>query len=133
MSNKIRSELLDHLIEQERQLLEPSVRQSCDMLDKLLSDDFYEISANGLTFDKKHVISRLPDEKVPQFYNQAFKGRMLSEQLVQLTYHAAYRRSVKCQLNYSVRMSLWRFEHDLWRLVFHQGTPCAEFKLSLDD
>ncbi|BBN83450.1 hypothetical protein PA25_34350 [Pseudoalteromonas sp. A25] len=133
MTNKINAELLELLIDQERQLLEPGVRQSCDMLERLLSDDFYEISANGLMFDKKHVISRLPNEKVPQFYNQTFKGRMLGPHLVQLTYQAAYRRSVKCQLNYSVRMSLWRLEHDLWRLVFHQGTPCAEFKLRLDD
>ncbi|OHU85325.1 MULTISPECIES: DUF4440 domain-containing protein [Pseudoalteromonas] len=133
MSNKIKADLLQQLIELERQLLEPSVRQSSEMLAHLLSDDFYEISANGLIFNKAHVMSRLPDEKVPQFYNQAFNGRMLSEGLAQLSYQAAYRRSVKCQLNYSVRMSLWRLEQQSWRLVFHQGTPCGEFILHLDD
>ncbi|CAH9050603.1 hypothetical protein PSECIP111951_00225 [Pseudoalteromonas holothuriae] len=133
MSDKIKSDLLELLIEQERQLLEPSVRQSNDMLEQLLSNDFYEISANGLIFNKQYVLSRLPDEKVPQFYNQAFQGRMLTAQLAQLSYHAAYRRNVKYQLNYSIRMSLWRLEYGKWRLVFHQGTPCAEFKLHLDE
>lgn len=133
MTTKISESLLSKLIELERVLLEPSVRRCVDSLNNLLSADFYEISANGMMFDKAHVMSRLPSEKVPQFYNQSFKGQMLSDGLAQLTYHAAYRRSAKAPLHYSIRMSIWRREKDGWQIIYHQGTPCPEFSLQYEE
>ncbi|KZN46172.1 nuclear transport factor 2 family protein [Pseudoalteromonas luteoviolacea] len=132
MTQKITQELLDELVSLERLLLEPHVRESKERLSLLLDDDFYEISANGLLFDKRHVLARLPCEKVPQFYNQDFRGQMLSETIAQLTYHAAYRRNAYSNLQFSLRMSLWRDIGLGWRLLFHQGTPCPEFALRYD-
>ncbi|KID55703.1 hypothetical protein N473_22360 [Pseudoalteromonas luteoviolacea CPMOR-1] len=132
MTQKITQELLDELISLERRLLEPHVRESKERLSLLLDDDFYEISANGLLFDKRHVLSRLPSEKVPQFYNQDFRGQMLSETIAQLTYHAAYRRNAYSNLQFSLRMSLWRNNGAGWQLLFHQGTPSPEFILKYD-
>ena len=43
MSGKIKATLFNHLIDAERQLLEPEVRQSTEALDALLDDDFIEI------------------------------------------------------------------------------------------
>lgn len=63
------------LISLERELLDPAVRENPQRLAQLLDDDFYEISANGLMFNKSHVLSRLPREKVPQFYNQASRDK----------------------------------------------------------
>lgn len=133
MSNKIKASLFNHLIDTERQLLDPEVRQSEHELDILLDDEFIEISANGTTFNKYQVLTRLPTEVVPQFYNQHFKGRMLSESVAQLSYQAAYRRSARSEFNYSLRMSLWRKHGEQWQIVFHQGTPCAPFSISMDD
>ena len=133
MTIKISESLLGHLIEQERVLLEPSIRQSSSSLDKLLSPYFHEISANGMMFNKAHVMSRLPNEKVPQFYNQSFKGQMLSDGLAQLTYHAAYRHSAKAPLHYSIRMSIWKRTQNHWALIYHQGTPCPEFELLFEE
>ncbi|ESP94510.1 MULTISPECIES: DUF4440 domain-containing protein [Pseudoalteromonas] len=132
MIRKITQELLDELIALERLLLEPHVRESKERLSMLLDDDFYEISANGLLFDKRHVLSRLPSEKVPQFYNQDFRGQMLSDTLAQLTYQAAYRRNAYSNLQFSLRMSLWRQNSSGWQLLFHQGTPSPEFSLKYD-
>ncbi|AXV67141.1 MULTISPECIES: DUF4440 domain-containing protein [Pseudoalteromonas] len=133
MSGKIKATLFNQLIEAERQLLEPEIRQSADALDALLDDDFIEISANGTSFNKFQVLTRLPTEVVPQFYNQHFKGRMLSDEIAQLSYQAAFRRSARAEFNYSIRMSLWRFNGQQWQMVFHQGTPCAPFTISMDD
>lgn len=133
MGNKIKASLFNHLIDTERQLLDPEVRQSEHELDILLDDEFIEISANGTTFNKYQVLTRLPTEVVPQFYNQHFKGRMLSESVAQLSYQAAYRRSARSEFNYSLRMSLWRKHGEQWQIVFHQGTPCAPFSISMDD
>lgn len=133
MQTKITAQLLEHLIELERQLLEPEVRSDPDVLGALLDDDFYEISANGLMFDKHHVITRLPKERVPQFYNQQFTGRMVVDNVVQLSYKAAYRSSARSEFHFSTRMSLWRNNGQGWQLYFHQGTPCPAFALKLDD
>ncbi|KZN39045.1 DUF4440 domain-containing protein [Pseudoalteromonas luteoviolacea] len=132
MTQKITQELLDELISLERQLLEPNVRESKERLSVMLDDDFYEISANGLLFNKRHVLSRLPNEKVPQFYNQDFRGQMLAENIAQLTYQAAYRRNAYSNLQYSFRMSIWRKNTSSWQLLFHQGTPSPEFALKYD-
>tara|TARA_B100001059_G_scaffold203241_1_gene211729 strand:- start:821 stop:1225 length:405 start_codon:yes stop_codon:yes gene_type:complete len=133
MSNKIKVSLFNQLIEAERQLLDPDVRQSSHALNALLDDEFIEIAANGTVFDKQHVLTRLPTEVVPQFYNQHFRGRMLSDDVAQISYQAAYRRSARSEFNYSLRMSLWRKSNEQWKMVFHQGTPCALFTISMDE
>jgi len=133
MRSKIKASLFKHLIDAERQLLEPEVRQSEQALDALLDDEFIEIAGNGTVFNKYQVLTRLPTEVVPQFYNQNFKGRMLSDDIVQLSYQAAYRRSARAEFNYSIRMSLWRFSDSSWKMVYHQGTPCPVFNISMDE
>lgn len=132
MAKKMTEQLLCHLIELERRLLDPIVRSSKAQLSNLLHDDFYEISANGLMFNKQHVLGRLPLEKIPQIYNQDFKGQVLTESLAQLTYYAAYRMNVHHALNFSIRMSIWTKTQKGWQLFFHQGTPCPEFKLNYE-
>ncbi len=129
----MKTSLLNHLIELERRLLDPVVRASKNQLSHLLHDDFYEISANGLIFNKQHVISRLPLESIPQIYNQDFKGQVLADSLAQLTYHAAYRINVYHALNFSIRMSIWAKTEKGWQLFFHQGTPCSEFTLNYEE
>ncbi|MFC3034773.1 DUF4440 domain-containing protein [Pseudoalteromonas fenneropenaei] len=133
MQSKITAQLLTHLIELERQLLEPEIRSSVEALSALLDDEFYEISANGLAFNKHHVLTRLPKERVPQFYNQQFTGRMVAEEVAQVSYRAAYRASARAEFHFSMRMSLWRFKEGRWQLYFHQGTPCPAFTLNLND
>jgi hypothetical protein len=133
MNSKIKASLFNQLIDAERQLLEPEIRQSAQALDGLLDDEFIEIAGNGVVFNKHQVLTRLPTEVVPQFYNQRFKGRMLSDDVAQLSYQAAYRRSARAEFHYSLRMSLWRKQGMQWKMVFHQGTPCAQFTISMDD
>jgi len=133
MQSKIRNSLFEHLVERERCLLEPEIRQSAERLNQLLDDDFIEIAANGVIFDKQHVLDRLPSEVVPQFYNQHFQGRMLADDIAQLSYQAAFRRCARSEFSYSVRMSLWRRHGDDWKMVFHQGTPCLPFNIEMDD
>lgn len=133
MPKKMTTTLLSHLIELERLLLDPVVRSSKNQIGNLLHSDFYEISANGLMFNKQHVLGRLPLEKIPQIYNQDFRGQVLTESLAQLTYHAAYRMNVQHALNFSIRMSIWTKTESGWQLLFHQGTPCPEFALSFDE
>ncbi|HDZ31985.1 MAG TPA: DUF4440 domain-containing protein, partial [Pseudoalteromonas sp.] len=44
MSSKIKVSLFNHLIDAERQLLDPEIRQSERALDALLDDEFIEIA-----------------------------------------------------------------------------------------
>ena len=133
MAIKMTEKLLCHLIELERHLLDPFTRSSRVKLANLLHDDFYEISANGLLFSKQHILERLPLEKIPQIYNQNFKGQILCKSYAQLTYGAAYRMNVHHALTFSVRMSIWTDTEKGWQLFFHQGTPCPDFELNYEE
>lgn len=133
MNSKIKASLFELLIDLERQLLDPEIRQCEASLDVLLDDEFIEITADGTAFNKYQVLTRLPSEIVPQFYNQNFKGRMLSTDVAQISYQAAYRRSARAEFNFSMRMSIWRLNAEHWQIVYHQGTSCSPFTISMDD
>lgn len=127
--------LKQHLISLEQQLLTPQVRASRASLDALISDDFLEISAAGVSFGKSNVLTRLPKQKTPIFSNQDFELRMLSDTVAQLVYLASIEREGEARV-YSRRTSIWRclIVHDgaasdteHWQMCFHQGTPCQQF------
>ena len=125
----IERELAQQLITLECALLKPHVRASAEMLDNLLADEFIEFSATGKCFDKQHVLARLPGELMPEFHNQDFDVRLINDGLAQVTYRARLQRDKEPRPQYSNRSSLWRQTEDGWQMVFHQGTPCAEFTL----
>ena len=121
--------LSQHLVMLELSLLKPNVRASSQMLDNLLADDFVEFSATGKCFDKQHVLSRLPSEMMPDFHNQDFDVRLISAEIAQVTYRARLVRDKEPRPQFSNRSSIWRKTTDGWQMVFHQGTPCAEFTI----
>lgn len=135
MTTKITLQLLEQLTELERTLMREDVRADASVLTKMLDPSFIEISADGRRFDRQNVLERLPKEQAkgrkPTFRNQDFEARKLSEHIVQLSYRAALRRVKGGPWHYSVRMSIWRLdEHNEWRILYHQGTPCDSFQFA---
>ena len=61
MGGKIKETLFNHLIDAERQLLEPEVRQSAEALDALLDDDFIE------WFKKEEDLKRFSHKRFSKF------------------------------------------------------------------
>ncbi|MDH5432660.1 MAG: DUF4440 domain-containing protein [Gammaproteobacteria bacterium] len=109
--------------------MNPKVRSSYEELDKYLSDDFIEIASTGVQFDKAHALSRIPHEVSPDFWQQDFSLNKFKNTLAQLVYKAAIKHPDSEEIKYSRRSSIWRFNGDVWQMIFHQGTLCEPFEI----
>ena len=110
--------IIEKIIELEKQLVNPNIRQSEDDLNLILADDFIEISSAGEYFNKKNTITALKIENNITYELSNFHGKLISPDILLLSYKA-----VKNQNVYSLRSSVWKYQNSLWQLVFHQGTP----------
>ncbi len=107
------------LIQQlESSLLDPSVRQSPEQLNKLIAEDFLEFGSSGKVYNKQHCLE--PDEHIRQFVAKDFKIKELSDGIVLATYKSIEDGSV------SLRSSIWKCYGYEWQIVFHQGTKIQE-------
>lgn len=117
-------ELYTVLVELEKSLHKTNVRKSRDDLDRILHDQFMEIGASGRLFDKGSIIEILPTEGEVSIEGMNFKIRIMAPGVAQLTYlSVATRDGVKTK---AMRSSIWKFEENVWKLLFHQGTRLNE-------
>jgi len=88
--------------------------------ENLLADDFCEFGSSGRIFDKEIELKSLTEHGYDetQFNIVDFEVIELTDCLVQARYKAEHKQTGKK----SLRSSLWRFENNQWRLLFHQGT-----------
>jgi hypothetical protein len=104
-----------HILELERLLLNPEVRQSAQKISELLSDDFAEFTSSGTIYRYNCgdiFIVPAQGEIVD------FSLRELSEDCVLATY-----RFTRSDGTASLRSSVWRRACGQWKMAFHQGTP----------
>jgi hypothetical protein len=117
------AEILDLLKRLELSLLDPAVRSSADKLSPLIADDFTEFGASGGVYDKRQVLSALPQE-LPRTDTKIsnLQVKLLSDGVALVTYRAEYIASNGKTVR-SLRSSLWRQRDGHWQMTFHQGTP----------
>lgn len=120
-------ELKQKIINLEVHLIKPEIRASESELDRLLSDDFVELTSSGLTYNKKQVLAKLPNEIAPQFMASNFIFRELESNIIQLIYNTTIKLPDQTTLRYSKRSSIWKKNDCDWQMEFHQGTPCEPF------
>jgi len=109
----------------EEQLLRPDVRRSADQVDALLANEFVEFGSSGRIYDKRQIIESLQQEAAdgPSAVLKDFCARELAPEVTLVTY-----RTVRTAADHSIeistlRSSIWKWDGDRWRMVFHQGTP----------
>ncbi|MFF0558015.1 DUF4440 domain-containing protein [Streptomyces sp. NPDC004266] len=114
-------------IERELRLLSPAVRSSRALTDRLLDPEFVEVGASGHRWDRRSMISALPDmrgaaDDGPQYVPTEMTGTVLAPGIVHLTFETVLdgRRAR--------RSSIWRKldEESGWRMYYHQATPVPE-------
>ena len=115
-------DLITILQDLERELHESSVR-TAGRVAELLADSFVEFGCSGTTYSRAEVISALLAEPATTISAADFKVHSLAPDVALLTYRAC-RHSV--QDVYSLRSSIWQLQSGQWRILFHQGTLCAE-------
>lgn len=107
------------LIQQlEQSLLDPSIRQSPEQLNKLIAEDFFEFGSSGKVYNKQDCLE--PDEIQITFGVSDFKVKELSKDVMLATYKTKEDGAV------SLRSSIWKQNGDEWQIVFHQGTKVQE-------
>ncbi|MFJ8196741.1 DUF4440 domain-containing protein [Streptomyces sp. NPDC096152] len=108
----------------ELRLMDPEVRASRPLADRLLDPGFVEVGASGRRWTREEMLAALPDlgggaAHGPRYEPSDITGVVLAPGLVHLTYEtvAGGRRAR--------RSSLWRRSDgaDGWRMYYHQATP----------
>jgi hypothetical protein len=112
-------DLMNTIRELEERLLTQDVRASRASLDGLLADDFVEIGASKRIYDKASIIDALLAETPREMTLSDFRVREMSTDQA----HATYLATNAVNGSTSRRSSVWRYEHGVWRLAFHRGTP----------
>jgi len=104
--------------------MKPEIRQSTEMLDRLLADDFVEFGTYGRVYNKTAILERLPRETTDtrsEFIVTDFEICELADSVILATYKVSMTQSEERRAR-SLRASVWINADGTWRLRFHQGT-----------
>lgn len=109
----------DEIYQLESSLLTKEVRKSKEALDKLLSEEFIELSSSGQIYNKQFVLQTLPSsDPIEDIVGEIeqFDIMDVSEDKVLATYRILINGVM------SLRSSIWKKNGDQWQMIFHQGT-----------
>ncbi|WP_035804963.1 nuclear transport factor 2 family protein [Kitasatospora mediocidica] len=117
---------VNQAIAAELQLMDPRVRSSRGLTQRLLDPEFVEVGASGRRYTYDAMLAELADHPgsstqayAPTYEPSEISGVLLAPGVVHLTFETVFdgRRSR--------RSSLWRKGEGEagWRMYYHQGTP----------
>ncbi len=104
----------------EMMLLTETVRKNRATVSALLSEEFREFGSSGQVLTRSAILDLLRDEAPIQITMEDFRVQKIADSVALVTY-----RSISLpepSVRKALRSSLWRYENDGWKLVFHQGT-----------
>jgi hypothetical protein len=104
-------------------LLHPEVRSSGDELSRLLAEEFIEFGSSGAIYSKQQIIGSLAREQIMDWSIADFSVRVLTGDVVLLTYRSTRRNPATAEQWHSLRSSIWKLNDARWQMIFHQGTP----------
>jgi hypothetical protein len=117
----------------ERELHEPATRGNRRRLEQLLHAEFWEIGRSGTIYLRAQALEALlNEERAAPIRSQEFRGQVLADGVVLLTYKSAEVGPDGAVGRYALRSSVWRLEGSGWRILFHQGTATGAFGLLED-
>ena len=112
----------------ECELHEPETRRDRRRLATLLDPSFLELGRSGATYTRDDILDHVPEEILPaNILAQDFVALELAPSVVLLTYRSAQVSPSGALEHPTNRASVWRLQPSGWQLVFHQGTPTADF------
>ena len=115
-------QLKQHLYELETAIHRHEVRASSSKLDELVDDEFFEHGTSGKVWTKEDVINALQSESFAEREISYFKVKLLSQDIVLVTYRCHQHATESGPAADSLRSSIWKHTNGQWRIVFHQGT-----------
>ena len=112
----------------EVQLHQPEMRNNAELVEKLLHNDFEEISRSGQCYDKQQTVAALKMESGhAQIFSENFKLTVIAEGVALLRYQSFQIDADGKAIRQTERLSIWLLsaleENDgQWQMRFHQGT-----------
>ena len=97
-----------HLLELERQLLQPDVRHSRSELEQLLADEFLEFGSSGSVYRKREVVDAVQHESPRPRSLSEFRAVALADGVVLTTYRIAQQGADGSSPAHSLRSSIWK-------------------------
>lgn len=128
------SELLQHLVELEKQLHKIEVRRDPQCLGELLHADFEEIGRSGRRYSRDDVLAEFRNSaSFPRIHAENFSLAVPFDGIALLTYRTAHVDETGGLHRWTLRTSTWIRTGDKWQMRFHQGTPVEEARTSSAD
>ncbi len=91
-----------------------------------VTDDFLEFGRSGRTYDRTAVVDVSDVEPFTAELSD-IDVSILADDVALLTYRSAFHRG-DVGSEFANRSSLWVRTEDGWRMRFHQGTPCPDWR-----
>lgn len=122
---------MEILIQQEKALHQPEIRQNNNEIERLLSPDFYEVGKSGNSYDYLEILSMMEAEEPCSGYvhSQDYEAIPLETSAVLLLYKSAWIDEHGGASEYTKRSSIWVLNEIGWQMRYHQGTPCEPYEL----
>jgi hypothetical protein len=116
----------DGLRSLERGMWERTTRGDPGWMDRHLHPDFAEFGRSGRRYDRTEALG-VP---VPDFVAELdeIDVATIGDGVALLTYRSAFHLVGDEVEEYANRTSVWVRLRDGWRLRFHQGTPCGDWR-----
>ena len=111
-----------HICDLETQIITPEIRASKITMSKMLSDDFMEFGSSGQIYNKTKIIEALAKNPNVSSSLTDFSLIHLAENIVLATFRVVKKGEHPTNSIHSLRSSIWRWENERWKLVFHQST-----------
>lgn len=117
--------LKTHLLDLENKLLLGEVRGSAQRLGEILSPGFFEFGSSGTvyTYSEGDIFPGFPPHIRVEIKD--FCITPLVDGCVLATYTCIKHNEQSGEVSRSLRSSVWRETDGVWKIIFHQGTPCA--------
>ncbi|WP_259462629.1 nuclear transport factor 2 family protein [Ruegeria conchae] len=114
---------LDQILSLEKQVWTALVEGNAEADRALLSSDFLGVYPSGFANRDDHVGQFADAPTMAQYELSDTRLRVLSADIVLLSYRADYRRPDREEWEAMLISSLWERRHDVWVNSFSQDTP----------
>ncbi len=118
-------QIKDLILKLENKLLLSEVRGSAQRLGEILSPGFFEFGSSGTVyqFNEGDTFPGFPPHIRVEIID--FCITPLAQSCVLATYTCVKHNEQSGEIGRSLRSSVWRETSGVWKIIFHQGTPCA--------
>jgi mannose-6-phosphate isomerase-like protein (cupin superfamily) len=105
----------------------PELGVSSQFFEQMTHEDFWEVGASGQKYKRTEVLQTVKERYQDVNYSQNDTwecSNFLIKEITKDFYLITYVLYQSKFTRKTCRSSIWRWDHDHWKVLYHQGTPC---------